>query len=211
MKTRLLLGFLGLFFILTVSGAQAALIYNNGLPDGQNGNEMTAWIQAEDFTFTASQTVTAVRFWALDLAGGAAYQGSVVWQIYNDNSGQPGALLASGSAAPPAVVYQSTAYGPDYQFDFSIGSQALLAGTYWLGLHNGPLTTQNRAQLYWETTGFNGTFTGHEDIAPFTGAWFDNGQEHAFQLFNQVPIPGAFWLLGSGLLGLAGLRRKFNL
>ena len=26
-----------------------------------------------------------------------------------------------------------------------------------------------------------------------------------------VPIPGAFWLLGSGLVGLAGLRRKFNL
>jgi hypothetical protein len=27
---------------------------------------------------------------------------------------------------------------------------------------------------------------------------------------NQVPIPGAVWLLGSGLLGLAGLRRKFK-
>ena len=25
-----------------------------------------------------------------------------------------------------------------------------------------------------------------------------------------VPIPGAVWLLGSGLLGLAGLRRKFS-
>ena len=27
---------------------------------------------------------------------------------------------------------------------------------------------------------------------------------------NQVPIPGAVWLLGSGLVGLAGLRRKFK-
>jgi hypothetical protein len=27
---------------------------------------------------------------------------------------------------------------------------------------------------------------------------------------QQVPIPGAVWLLGSGLVGLAGLRRKFK-
>ena len=27
---------------------------------------------------------------------------------------------------------------------------------------------------------------------------------------NPVPIPGAVWLLGSGLIGLIGLRRKFR-
>lgn len=27
---------------------------------------------------------------------------------------------------------------------------------------------------------------------------------------NYVPLPGALWLLGTGLLGLAGLRRRFN-
>jgi hypothetical protein len=27
---------------------------------------------------------------------------------------------------------------------------------------------------------------------------------------NLVPIPGAVWLLGSGLLGLIGFRRKFQ-
>jgi len=26
--------------------------------------------------------------------------------------------------------------------------------------------------------------------------------------FNPIPIPAAIWLLGSGLLGLAGLNRK---
>ena len=26
---------------------------------------------------------------------------------------------------------------------------------------------------------------------------------------NPVPIPGAIWLFGSGIMGLAGLRRKF--
>jgi hypothetical protein len=27
---------------------------------------------------------------------------------------------------------------------------------------------------------------------------------------NQIPVPAAVWLLGSGLVGLAGLRRKFR-
>jgi hypothetical protein len=30
------------------------------------------------------------------------------------------------------------------------------------------------------------------------------------QEFSQVPIPGAVWLLGSGMLGLLGLRRRFK-
>jgi hypothetical protein len=49
MKKIVMLNFLGLFFFLTISGAQAELVYNNGLPNGPNGNEMTYWIQAEDF------------------------------------------------------------------------------------------------------------------------------------------------------------------
>ncbi|MCD4718672.1 MAG: VPLPA-CTERM sorting domain-containing protein [Desulfobacula sp.] len=31
-----------------------------------------------------------------------------------------------------------------------------------------------------------------------------------FAKFNPVPIPGAAWLLGSGLIGIAGVRRKFK-
>jgi hypothetical protein len=31
-----------------------------------------------------------------------------------------------------------------------------------------------------------------------------------FATVNQVPVPGAVWLLGSGLLGLVGLRRKLK-
>lgn len=32
----------------------------------------------------------------------------------------------------------------------------------------------------------------------------------AFEEFSTVPIPGAVWLLGSGLIGLLGLRKKFK-
>jgi hypothetical protein len=35
-----------------------------------------------------------------------------------------------------------------------------------------------------------------------------DGYYHAFLLTPTVPVPAAAWLFGSGLLGLAGLRRR---
>jgi hypothetical protein len=51
------------------------------------------------------------------------------------------------------------------------------------------------------------------DIAPGSiGTWyFDFDSEEAFRLGGDaqvVPIPGAVWLLGTSIVGLAALRRK---
>jgi hypothetical protein len=35
-------------------------------------------------------------------------------------------------------------------------------------------------------------------------------RSNTFEPFSTVPIPGAVWLLGSGLVGLVGLRKKFK-
>jgi hypothetical protein len=55
---------------------------------------------------------------------------------------------------------------------------------------------------------------GGDFSALTTNAWegWGAGQALAFKAeFSSVPLPGAVWLLGSGLLGLAGLgRRKFS-
>ena len=44
---------------------------------------------------------------------------------------------------------------------------------------------------------------------PYTGA--SDGDYSLYSVStSQVPVPAAIWLLGSGLVGLVGLRRKFN-
>lgn len=47
------------------------------------------------------------------------------------------------------------------------------------------------------------------NIGQIVGYGLIEGEQHAF-LLNPVPIPSAVWLLGSGLIGIMGLRRKFG-
>jgi hypothetical protein len=205
-------------FLITMSVAIASAdsIYNNGLPNGVNGNEMTQWIQAEDFILPTSSVLTDIRFW--NLQNEDSYQGSIVWRIYSDNAGNPGSVLFSGTVAPVRTSYPGAnccGYNSGYQNDFSVGSIGLDGGTkYWLGLHNGNLAFYQRSDFYWSTTVINSTQTGHEDATPFdSGGWSPNGQEHAFQLFGTggetaIPEPTTLLLLASGLVGIGLLRRR---
>jgi probable HAF family extracellular repeat protein len=55
-----------------------------------------------------------------------------------------------------------------------------------------------------------GEADGINDSGQITGQGMINGQTHAF-LLTPVPLPGAIWLVGSGLFGLVGFaRRKAN-
>lgn len=192
--------------------AQAGIVYNNGSPNQASGNEMTEWIQSEDFTLASATTITGVLFWSFDV--GLA-DGSLSWIIYSDSAGTPGAVIGSGNTnAITRTAGASLFSGTEYMNEFFITPTALTAGTYHLGLHNGALSVTTRSEFYWETTGVQIGSFGLEDIAPFgVYGWNSNGQEHAFLLTSDestVPEPGSIALLGiaAGMGLLLARRRK---
>lgn len=216
---RIFIGILAAVVAMGTLGAGArpaaaqVVAYDNGAPNGVNGNEMTQWVQADDFLLPTATNITGVRFWAIDdLENGPGYQGSIVWTIYGNGGTNPGAILHRAAVVPTRIFDHATTFGSSYKYDFATGGLALAPGTYWLGLHNGPLTTDSHADTYWESTADNATIRGNEDIAPFdSGLWFNNENEHAFKLFTEtgvVPEPGSLALLATGGMPLLGFLRR---
>ena len=215
MKKLTLLALTGLLLSSFMgSVVYASTIYDNGAPNQLNGNEMTQWIQTEDFRLSATRTFNEVKFWAVVSTDGT-YTGNITYYIYGDNAGIPGNILSTGNLPVPAVATgMNTSFGSELLLDFPIAAFTANANTlYHLGLHNGPIDHNTRDNFYWETTNGNLTTTGIEWELP-NGSWSNNFQEHAFQLLGDaaaVPEPATMLLLGSGLIGLAAFaRRKFK-
>src|ERR1035438_4292358 len=136
------------------------VVYDNGAPNQQSGNEMTEWIQAEDFTLAQTTTITGVNFWTIEAGGG--YAGSIWYSIYTDSGGQPSVATPLAGDFSQGADLTRDATGNvvvglnEYAYSFDIQPFVAVAGqTYWLALHNGALDNNARAEVYWETTNGN--------------------------------------------------------
>lgn len=193
----------------------AAEVYNNGAPDQAYGVNMSASEVAEDFTLGAATTVTNIRFWSLQSAPGD-YLGNLYWAVYYNAAGSPGGIVSSGTVAATSVATGgASGFGyAEYAFNVDVVDFALLAGDYWLGLHNEPLNAINPSDMLWGTTATPvGSPSKYYDSS---FGWTDAGFELAFALNGPgvvdpppgVPEPGTLALIGLALAAARIARRR---
>ncbi len=168
------------------------VVYDNGStnPAIDTGNEMSAWVHADDFELASPVTVSGVFVeWIESIQG--VWDGQIQWYIFADNAGAPGTLLYQGNGIDTSTVQFADNngwywYRTDVEFDSGV---ALAAGTrYWIGLHWSAPGDFNIDGVYWATTqvgGFN--TTGHESVGGTFDNWLDNSFHRAFKLLAREP------------------------
>ena len=197
-----------------VPASAGPVVYDNGAPNQASGNNMSFAYQAEDFVLAANTTISDVHFWSLEAA--TAYRDGFYWALHDNSGGAPGALIADGfqKAVTRTSLGAVAGFGTEFRNDFDLNTAtALLAGTYWLVLHNGAFGNllDDGLNFLWETTALAGRLGGQEDLGDGFG-FGSNGAEHAFQLTGpnvvNVPEPMTGGLVAAALAALLFTRQR---
>lgn len=173
------------------------VVYDNGFTDPAtgNGNEMSGWVQADDFELASPALLTGIFVEWFELTQGT-WHGQVQWFLFEDDAGSPGALLHQGSGYNRSTVLFATDQGWYWKrtavdFDRGVG---LSAGTrYWIGLHWGPPGDFVADGVFWANTEIGGFGTsGHESSGGTFDNWNDNGYHRAFKILSGDEPCGLF-------------------
>jgi hypothetical protein len=191
---------------MMASGAQAATVFDNGGP-ADNGNEVSQWVQAEDFTLASAANLTGAKV-NLFTFGASLTDVPLNYYIFAHDGNNPGGLLASGTGNSVTITENGVGYGGRtiyaVSFNFVDAFSAAANTTYWFGIH---ATDQfNRAEIYFASSAANGTNSAESYLGSFNN-WNNNGAEHSFSLQGDfgsaVPEPTtwAMMIVGFGTVG----------
>lgn len=194
---------LGMLMLAPLSQAET-IVFSNTPASLSGGNNMGIAWQAEAFNLGATERLTSIRFWTLEVLG--EYRGSISWQITDNTSGTPGSTVYAGvdgftEAIRTATGNTANLYGSayeEYAYSINFSPLALNAGDYWLTLHNGSLANlDDPNDFLWSWTAGVLPTTGMESYNSGS-LWETNSMSHAFEIVA-LPEPGSLELLAIGL------------
>ena len=215
MKKKIFIAFLIVVAMVGLTAMANAnsvnIIYDNGAPDQVQGWESAQWVSADDFTLPKNSWITDAHFWTGEYADN--WDGTLDYYIFADNGGAPGASpIYSGSGQNISKTFTGVVFNGanEFYYEFDTETPLYLLGntTYWFALHLASGFPYLR--IHWETTG---TYSG-DNMHSSLGGTFDNWvgtwpYDLAFQLTGEpVPEPATMFLLGTGLVGVAGAARR---
>jgi len=201
-------------------------------PDCQNGiNVPSDWdeasIVADDWLCENGLPVTDIHWWGSYLGWcpetGLEPGDSPPWSpptfalsIWSNDVNHPGALLWFQTVQPEGEEFVCEEPSGELKFRYFVDLRPIEAAfrqeagqTYWLSIATygweGVVWGWETSSTAWNNKALLGSFAENEGTEWTGGEPFCRNM--AFEL-TTIPIPGAVWLLGAGLIGLAGRRRK---
>jgi hypothetical protein len=209
---------LPLLFLALSGTAQASLIdRGNGMIYDQDLN--ITWLQDANYAKTSGYDADGLMVWqaANDWANNLTYGGYSDWRLpTTTDTGTPGCNYANSGTDCGYNVDTSTSELAHLYFDelgnTSYNNSSGLPQTGYGLVNSGPFSNI-QAYAYW-----SGTSTSNTRAWLFyTTLGYQDYDLKAHQLYAwavrpgdvaPVPVPGAVWLFGSGLIGLVGWKRR---
>jgi hypothetical protein len=201
------------FILVLCSGlASADVIYeqlgNNG--SGHNPFSQGNNYVAQDFTVNGSYYLNRLTFNAFTTDGTLPIT-DVFVNIYTDNAGSIGSLVDSEhiTGSFSGTVTGNNDYYTFRDYSVSLDNIFLTSGTYWLALHVQPTQTDMHWTIpLWGSIGYGSLISVDGGLN-----YSSYDYEHNFTLegcSSAVPEPASMLLLGLGLFGIAGFRKRMK-